>query len=369
MRRFPFCTQRIYYSVVAAPNWNPRRRLAPGPGARWQRRLWRVVRRTLLGFAVAWLGGRAAWADDAPLTPATFMPQWTPQAEFAGYFVAYERGFYRAHGIDLTILPGGPGRPASQFLEDREADFATLWLSTAMQLRDRGVPVVNVSQVVQRSALMLVAKKSSGIRAPADMNGKKVAVWDGDFRLQPEAFFKKYSLSVQIVPLGSSINLFLRDGVAVLAAMWYNEYNSIINAGLDPDELVTFFFDEYDLNFPEDGMYCLERTLRERPALVRGFVAASWEGWQYAFTHPDEALDVVTRYMSDAHLPANRVHQRWMLARMKDLMQRREGELRPTKTLSRADYDRVGQLLLDNGWIGRVPSFDSFYQPVPDAPS
>jgi NitT/TauT family transport system substrate-binding protein len=307
-------------------------------------------------------------AADAPLMPATFLPQWTPQAQFAGYFVAFEKGFYRNHGIDLKILQGGPDRQASQFLQDGKADFATLWLSTALQLRDRGLPIVNVSQVVQRSALMLVAKKSSGIREPADLNGKKVAVWDGDFRLQPEAFFKKYRLSVEIVPLGSSINIFLRDGVAVTMATWYNEYKTILNSGLDPDELVTFFFDQYDLNFPEDGIYCLEATFERRPALVSGFVAASWEGWDYAFTHPDEALDIVMRSMAAAHLPANRVSQRWMLNRMKDLMIRRDDEVSPTRTLSQADYERVARLLRDDGWIDHAPSFETFFRPAPHTP-
>jgi NitT/TauT family transport system substrate-binding protein len=320
---------------------------------------------TIVAYALLLLGASRVLATDAPLTPATFLPQWTPQAQFAGYYVALEKGFYRRRGIDLTILTGGPDRSPSQYLQDRQADFATLWLSTAIQLRARGVPVVNVAQVVQRSALMLVAKKSSGILKPEDLNGKKVAVWDNDFRLQPEAFFKKFGLTVQMVPLGSSINLFLRDGVSATVATWYNEYYTILSAGLDRDELTTFFFDAYDLNFPEDGLYCLQETRRNHPELVAGFVDASWEGWTYAFGHPDEAIDIVMRYMADAHVPANRAHQKWMLARMRDLMMRHEGETAPTATLARGDYERVGLLLQDNGWIDRIPSFTSFYQPPP----
>jgi NitT/TauT family transport system substrate-binding protein len=305
----------------------------------------------------------AAAADEGGLARATFLPQWTPQAQFAGYYVADEKGFYRQRGLDLAILTGGPDHPPSQFLADGEADFVTLWLSTAIQMRARGIPVVNIGQGVQRSALMLVAKRSSGIRTPADLDGKKVAVWDGDFRLQPEAFFKRFGLKVQIVPLGSSVNLLLRDGVIASTAMWYNEYYALLNAGLDPNEITTFFFDAYDLNFPEDGLYCLATTLEQRPAVVQAFVEASWQGWQEAFAHPEAAVDTVMRYMAAAHVPANRVHQRWMLARMRDLMVRRDGDPYPAKVLERGEYERVARLLLENGWIERIPPFQSFYRP------
>ena len=322
--------------------------------------------RCLAAVIIAILAGAATAAQNEPsLAPATFLPQWTPQAQFAGFYIAFEKGLYRQQGIDLTILTGGPDRSASQSLQDAQADFVTLWLSTAIQMRARGVPVVNVAQLVQRSALMLVAKKSSGIRTPADLAGKKVAVWDGDFRLQPEAFFKKFGVKVQTVPLGPSINLFLRDGVVAATAMWYNEYYTLLSSGLNADEITTFFFDAYDLNFPEDGIYCLQETRSKRPQLVEGFVRATWDGWAYAFAHPDEAIDITMRYMAAAHVPANRVHQRWMLARMRDLMMRKEGEAAPTATLARGDYERVALQLQESGWIDRIPMFTSFYQPPP----
>ena len=101
-------------------------------------------------------------AEEA-LKRASFIPQWSPQAQFAGYYVAYEKGFYKKHGIDLTILQGGPDRPSSQFLTKGKADFATLWLSTAIRMRASGQGIINIGQMIQRSALMLVAKKSSNI--------------------------------------------------------------------------------------------------------------------------------------------------------------------------------------------------------------
>jgi NitT/TauT family transport system substrate-binding protein len=296
------------------------------------------------------------------LKRASFIPHWSPQAQFAGYFVAFEKGFYKKHGIALNIQQGGPHRPSLDLLEKQAADFAIAWLSTAIQRRSQGLSLVNVGQIIQRSALILIAKKSRGIYKPEDINGRKVGLWRADFQLQPVAFLKKYNLKVTVVPQSYSVNLFLRDGVDVASAMWYNEYHTILNAGLNPDELTTFFFYEHELNFPEDGVYTLESTLKRDPELVRAFVNASIEGWLYAFKHPDEALDIVLKYMSKANIPVNRVHQKWMLERMKDIVLPEDGKSPPIGMLTESDFIRVCKVLEENGIItGKMPVFDDFF--------
>jgi NitT/TauT family transport system substrate-binding protein len=192
------------------------------------------------------------------------------------------------------------------------------------------------------------------------MDGKKVSLWGDEFQIQPRAFFKKYSLQVKVIPQSFSMNLFLRDGVDVASAMWYNEYHTLINSGFNPDELTPFFFHEHGLNFPEDGIYTLEKTFHKDPALSCAFVKAAIEGWSYAFDHPDEALDTVLKYMVRAKLPANRMHQKWMLNRMKDLIsppdyRGRMGMLQPT------DYQRVSQELKESGVMKRTPDYKSFF--------
>jgi NitT/TauT family transport system substrate-binding protein len=303
----------------------------------------------------------AAGAEEAGLKKATFIPQWVPQAQFAGYYTALDKGIYRKHGIDLEILPGGPDHPSDAAIENGQADFGTLWLSTSIPMRAEGVPIINLAQIMQHSALMLVAKKSSGILEPRDMNGKKVGLWGPIFQIQPRAFFEKYDLDVQVVRQSYSVNLFLRNGVDVASAMWYNEYHTILNCGLNPEELTTFFFHEHGLNFPEDGIYALEATRDRDPELCRAFVQASIEGWEYAFDHPTEALDIVMANLKRAHVPATRVHQRWMLERMRDLI-RPEGSTVPVGTLKREDYRRVAEGLMENGMIETIPPFETFYR-------
>lgn len=302
-----------------------------------------------------------ALAADRPyLKKAAFIPHWSPQAQFAGYYVAYEKGLYRKHGLDLTIIPGGPAHSPIDYLRQKKADFGSLWLCSAIEKRGQGLNLINIAQIMQKSALMLVAKKESGIRTLQDMNGKKVGLWRNEFQIQPRSLFKKYNLKVRIIPQSFSVNLFLQGGVDVASAMWYNEFHTLLNSGLNPDELSTFFFFDYELNFPEDGLYCLEETLQKDPEMVGAFVRASLEGWHYAFSHPEEALDIILKHMRLAGIPANRVHQRWMLARMKDLIID-SGNKDSLGRLKEGDYLQVAGELKKIGLIKEVPYFTSFY--------
>jgi NitT/TauT family transport system substrate-binding protein len=298
-------------------------------------------------------------ANGGNLRKVTFLPQWTHQAQFAGYYAAKDKGIYEKYGIDLVILPGGPDSPSSEMLEKGKTDFTSMFLATAIQKRASGVKLVNIGQIVQQSGYILVARKSSGIKSPADLNGKRVSLWS-DFQIQSLAFFRKYNLHVKIIPQTFTINLFLRGGVDAASAMWYNEYHTVLNSGLDEDELTAFFFDKYGLNFPEDGIYCLEETLKKDKALCSAFVQATIEGWQYVFSHPDEALDIVMKYVNEAHIGTNRVHQKWMLARMRDLINP-GGTKNPMGVLNEEDYNLVARELKLKEVIQTIPPFGNFY--------
>ncbi|MDD5217992.1 MAG: ABC transporter substrate-binding protein [Candidatus Omnitrophica bacterium] len=317
--------------------------------------LWTAV---VLSLAVSGIARAEATVPAAPKT-LTFITPWLPQAQFAGYYAALEKGIYKKYGLDVTILHGGPNRSPYDFLVRQEADVASLWLASAIEKRVQGGRLVHIGQIVQKSALMLIAKKSSGIRTPKDMEGKKVGLWDEIYQVQPKAFFEKNGIQVTIIPQSYSVSLFLRGGVDVSSAMWYNEYHTILNAGYDPDELTAFFFQDYGLSFPEDGLYVLEEKLAEDPARYAAFVKASMEGWQYAFEHPEEILEIVLRYMREAHVPANDVHQKWMLERMKDVVLP-EDKGRLPGSLAEDDYLRTAGVLKESGLIDEIPPMAEF---------
>ena len=315
----------------------------------------------LLALILAVTAPRLVFCEGIPRT--TFLPQWVPQTQFAGYYVALSKGFYQKQGIALAILPGGPDSPPADMLTNGKTDFTTMFLSSAIQLRAAGVPLVNIAQIGQKSGFMLVARKSSGIYSPPDMNGKRVSIWPA-FQTQALAFFRKYRIHVTVIPQSYSINLFLSGGVDVACAMWYNEYHTLLNSGINADELTTFFLDRYGLNFPEDGIYCLKETLDKHKDICNAFVRASLEGWRYAFDHPEEAVDIVMTYARQAHTGTNRVQQLWMLKRIRDISSPRDGA--PAGRLSEQDYQTVVSELKSNGMIDEIPSFTTFYVPCLD---
>ncbi len=293
----------------------------------------------------------------------TFVPHWLPQAQFAGYYVAQDKGFYKKNGLEVTLVTGGPRVSSVHWLEEGKADFVSMWLTKGIQRRSVGVPIINLAQLINQSALMLIAKKSGNIHTPQDMNGRKVGLWGDDFLIQPLAFFEKYNLNVIPVQQNATINLFFQDGIDVTTAMWYNEYHTILNSGFNEDELVTFFFKDHGLNFPEDGIYCREEFYRKNESLCRAFVSATLEGWQYARQQPEEALDIVIGYIKQAKLGYNKAHQRWMLHRMLDLIFS-EGKTDRFERLSPEGYQLVAGQMKTAGLIKMVPDYRDFYKPI-----
>lgn len=308
---------------------------------------------------MTWIIARPLDAAEMPLKNVSLMPLWSPQAQFAGYYVALDKGIYARHGIDLKILRAGPGHSPAEDLQKGAADFAVLWLSTALEHRSAGIELVNLAQTSQQSSMLLVSKKTAGIQSIAGMDGKKVGLWEGDISIPPRALFAKHNIKIREVRQSHTVNLFLRGGIDVTSAMWYNEYHTMLISGIDPEELNVIFLKDQDMNFLEDGIYTMQKTLHQDPELAAAFVAASLEGWRYAFDHPGEALDIVLKYMREAHLPANRMHQKWMLERMRDLMTpvHPEGKF---GYLLQQDYEAVGHAMQEYGLIRSYPDYNAF---------
>jgi NitT/TauT family transport system substrate-binding protein len=319
----------------------------------------------LLTLACALAGPLNNSAQAAELKRAALVLQWSAQAQFAGFLAAQAKGFYREAGVDLEIIPGGPDVVASSLLTSGRAQFATMFLATGLERRAQGMPLVHLAQLVQRSALMLITRADSPIREPKDLDGRRVGLWDNEFQLQPRALSKRLGIHPAIIPQSDTLNLFLLGGVDAASGMWYNEYHTLLSSGMDAAQLRVFFYRDLDLNFPEDGLYTLQATLAADPELCRAVARASLKGWDYAFAHPEEAVDLVLEARRRAHLPTNRAHQRFMLARMRDVMLGQQGQsVPPLGTLAREDFDRVAAVLLEQGLIRTKPDFAAFSSEV-----
>jgi len=295
------------------------------------------------------------------LRKVRFLPYWVPSAQFSGYYVGVEKGIFRKHGIDLEILSFDPMVPAETVIRDKQTDFAVLWMVNALELKSKGLDIINIAQLSTRSSLMLITKTSSGISRLEDMNGKRAGIWIG-YERQPRTLFGKYNLDVEIVTIGSTNNLFLQDGVDILNANWFDEYHSIINNGINEDELNRFFFADYGLNFLEDGIYCLDELVKSDPGLCHDFVTALLESWNYAFEHQEETIDIVVKYAHSKNQPVNRPHQRWMLSHYKTLYIP-AGRQSINTILSKADYNSILTIMMENDCIEKTTPFELFYQP------
>lgn len=301
-----------------------------------------------------------ATAAEPAAVPVRFVPHWSPQSQFAGYYVAFEKGLYRNRGLDVTVLKGGPDVDALSYLADGKADIATMFLTGALARRDQGMPLVHLGQVVNQCSQLLVAWKNQGIRTLPDLKGRKVSVWGGNFRPAYLALFKGAGVEPAITDQYYSVNLFLLHGVTACAAMYYNEYHVLYQCGVDADELTTFALKDYGLGFPEDGLYCTAETLRQHPEACRAFAEASLEGWRYAAEHPQEALDIVMHYVEAEHVPTNRLHMQWMLEKILPTIVPGPNDAWRLGELARGDYEKAAALMKEYGLIASAPSFEAF---------
>ncbi len=351
------CTVRSPGCVGLRPR--PRRVLASGVIAGWL--LW-----ASLGAPAAASEGPAASSPGAA-APVVLKLHWYPQAQFAGYLLAQEKGFFRAAGAgDVEIRWSTAGERSLDTLADHRSAFCTGWLCDALVRRAHGAPLVHLVQVTQKSAMLLVTRRADGIDTPAAMNGQRVGLWGGDFDVLPRAFFRKFQVQPEIVPQSSSMVPFLRGAVSIASAMHYNEYHKLLEAGLRPEDLRVFQLADYGLDFPEDGVYCHAQLWRERPDHCLAMARAIQQGWDYALAHEAEALDVVMDYCRRAEVRTSRNHQQWMLRSMAGLIRRRsDGAAAAWGELPAEVYQAVGQELLRQGLVDAVPPWTEFHRPAP----
>jgi NitT/TauT family transport system substrate-binding protein len=303
----------------------------------------------------------AAPAAAGETAPVRLMLQWTHQAQFAGYYIAAAKGFYRARGLDVEIIPGGPGLDPMDDIARGDVDFAASWLTSALIRRDKGLPLVNVAQIVNRSNLVMVSWKMRDGETPADLAGRRISIWEGDLRAPYTAWLKAAGVEpAAIYPQFYSVNLFLRRGVEACSAMYYNELHMIYQAGVDADDRNVFFLKDYGFGFPEDGIYCTENTIRQRPETVAAFREASLQGWLYAAAHQEEALDIVMEYVTAANVATNRTHMKWMLENILASIVPGAAGGWTLGRLTREDYEKTVKMMQEQGMLAAPAPFEAF---------
>lgn len=299
----------------------------------------------------------------AQLPKLVFAPQWLPQAQFAGYYIAQEKGFYKEEGIDVEIVHPSANLQATSMLMSGKADLISLFLITAMSAKDKGVDLVNIGQISQHSAILFVTKKSGGLENLSQLSGKKIGIWKSGFDEVPKALIAEKKIEVEWIPLLSTVNLFMMDGIDAMTVMLYNEYDQIINSGLNEDELYTFPVAQYGFDIPEDGLYCLKSTQAHKKKELEKFLHATLKGWKFVAGNKEYALEVVLKRMHESHQPANRAHQRWMLNKVLELLSPGNKSVRPGELLE-SDYTKAVNILHKGDKIASKYQFNDFYLPL-----
>lgn len=307
------------------------------------------MKRKLMTFLLAGALSVAATAAMAADKLALQL-KWVTQAQFAGYYVAKDKGFYKEENLDVEIKPGGPDIAPVQVLAGGGADVVLDWMPSALASREKGVALVNIAQPFKTSGMMLTCRKDSGISSPADFKGKTLGVWFFGNEYPFLSWMSQLGIAtdgsadgVKVLKQGFNVDPILQKQADCVSTMTYNEYWQIIDAGLSADDLVVFKYEDQGVATLEDGIYVLEDKLKD-PAfedkMVR-FVRASMKGWKFAEANPDEAADIVLE--NDASGAQTEKHQKRMMREIAKLTAGSNG------ALDEADFKRTVSTLLKGG--------------------
>ncbi len=260
-----------------------------------------------------------------------FMPQWTAQAQFAGYYVALEKGFYTAAGIDVDIVHPSATQSTLSRVENDDIHATTLELCQALKMVDSGVPVVNILQTSMNNALTIVSRRG---KDPLTQTGARVGIWSTDFGDIAVCMSSNEHLGYEWVKYAANMNLFVKGAVDAMVAMSYNEFYQLLQTGLPVTEANAYRFCDHEYNIQDDGVYMRRDQYEQHKELAQKFAQASRRGWEWAAAHPDETLEIVMKYVRENHIATNRTLQRLMLTEVLRLQVdresgRREFRLRP----------------------------------------
>lgn len=295
--------------------------------------------------ALSSVAGMAQAADDL-----TLQLKWVTQAQFAGYYVAQDKGFYGDEDLNVTIKPGGPDIAPTQVIAGGGADVTVEWMPAALSAREKGLPLVNIAQPFKSSGMMLTCLKESGVTGPADFKGRTLGVWFFGNEFPFLSWMSQLGMSttggadgVTVLKQGFNVDPLLQKQADCISTMTYNEYWQVIDAGISADQLITFKYEDQGVATLEDGLYVHEDKLSD-PAEVdklTRFVRASMKGWKWAAENPEEAAMIVLD--NDATGAQTESHQIRMMGEVAKLTSGSNGALDP------ADFERTVQSLLSGG--------------------
>ncbi len=283
-----------------------------------------------------------------------FTPQWTAQAQFAGYYVAESKGFYRDAGVKVRIEHPSATQPAMDRLRRNECQATTLQLCQALEIVDGGIPLINILQTSMNNAMVIVSARG---KDPLTQKGERVGIWSVGFGQLAICMSVKDKLNYQWVRFAQNVNLFVSGALDATLAMSYNEYYQLVQAGIQMTDKNVYRFCDHGYNVQEDGVYMSREYYESHKEQAHRFAEASKRGWEWAAQHPEETLDIVMQYVKQDRIATNRIMQRLMLKEVLRLQVDRESKKREFRL--RPDMVRqANSLMVENNMIKREISYD-----------
>lgn len=287
----------------------------------------------------------------------TFMPQWTPQAQFAGFYMAQEMGFYAQEGLDVEIrhIKANSTESILTQLVSGKVQIAGQQLLQSIIARSDGQKILNVMQITQKSGLWCVSH--TPVSKPEDLQGMKIGRWKAGYSEFCDILETYNNLHINWVPFINGINLYVYGAVDATLCYSFSEYIALqLAIGDIPDNQVLKFSD-FGYECPEDGLYVTEEYYARNRDAVDKFVRASKRGWEYARTHKKQTLEVVMRICNENHIVTNRAMQERMLDNYISLQTNPSTGKIDFAPVTLPVYNDVTKALLETGYIVNKPEY------------
>ena len=264
-----------------------------------RRRKWYVLAATLVvGTSLVVAGFAAAGESSQQLTKVTLQSKWVVQSQFAGYYAAKAKGYYKQAGLDIAIKAGGPDIIPEQVVLGKQAEFGINWFPSLLANRDTGSDLVNIGQVYARSGTTEVTFKSSGINTFKKMRGKKFGVWIFGNEFEQRAALVKNGMNpdkdVTLVKQNFDMLAFLSGEIDAASAMTYNELAQVLEVK-NPDtgklytlkDLNVFKYSDLGTGMLQDGIFVRGDWIKDKAnqSTAVKFLEASFKGWIYCRDH------------------------------------------------------------------------------------
>jgi NitT/TauT family transport system substrate-binding protein len=268
--------------------------------------------------------GSSKHAQSTKLTKVTLQLKWVTQAQFAGYYAAKAKGYYKQAGLDVSIKVGGPDIIPETVVAGGAAQFGLDWVSNLLAARDSGTKLVDIAQVFQRSGMTELTWKDTGLNTIGKLRGKKVGNWLGGNQWELFAALTRagmdptHNKGVRIVKQPFTMDLFLHRQIDAASAMTYNELAQVLESKdpktgklVKPSALNIMRMQKIGTGMLEDDVFTTEKWISSpaNQAIAKKFLAASFRGWIYCRDHLDACTNIVLK--NGPALPHG--HQRWMM--------------------------------------------------------